>query len=69
MAKSAVMHKRTTTEEIKLSGIVTADGLAIELDGEEKEMAAFLQKFAGRWVDVSLKEKTEEIIDDADDTE
>ena len=69
MTKSAVMHKRTTIEEIKLSGIITDDGLAMLLDGEEKELAEYLQKFAGRCVDVSLKEKTEEIIDDSENAD
>lgn len=39
MAKTAVMHKRTSTKGIK---------------------------FAGRCVDVFLKEKTEEIIEDSE---
>lgn len=64
MAKNAIVHKVTTTEEIKLSGIVSEDGLAMDLDGETKPLADFYQKFAGKHIDVSMKEKTEEEIVD-----
>ncbi|WP_099467765.1 hypothetical protein [Konateibacter massiliensis] len=67
MAKNAIVHKVTTTEEIKLSGIVSEDGLTMDLDGEIKHLADFYKKFAGKHIDVSMKEKTEEEIADTSD--
>jgi len=71
MAKNAIVHKVTTTEEIKLSGVVSKDGLTMDLDGETKQLADFYKKFAGKHIDVSMKEKTEEEItdDESEDNE
>lgn len=70
MAKNAIVHKVTTTEEIKLSGVVSEDGFTMDLDGETKELADFYKKFAGKHIDVSMKEKTEEeIVDEVSDEE
>ena len=70
MAKNAIVHKVTTTEEIKLSGVISEDGFTMDLDGETKELADFYKKFAGKHIDVSMKEKTEEeIVDEVSDEE
>jgi len=63
MAKSAIVHKVTTTEEIKLSGVVSEDGTTMSLDGVEKKISDFFKKFADKHIDVSMKEKTEEELD------
>lgn len=69
MAKQAIVHKITTVEEVKLSGTVSEDGLRMELDGEEKALCEFYKKFAGKHIDVSMKEKSEEEVPDEIDAD
>lgn len=64
MAKNAITHKLTTTETIKLSGIVSADGLSMNLDGTDKALSDFFIKLGGKSIDVTLTEKSEEEIEE-----
>jgi len=64
MAKAAIQHKVTTTETIKLSGVVSEDGTTMNLDGVDKKITEYFLKLAGKCIDVSLTEKSEEDIEE-----
>jgi hypothetical protein len=62
MAKAALVHKKTMTDVIKFSGVVSEDGTTVNLDGVDKNILELFKEFAGRNIDGSITEKNEEEI-------
>ena len=54
------VHKRTTTETMKIVGILDTDLMTIDVDGEPKKLSTLLSVFDGFGVEVNIKIKDEE---------
>lgn len=67
MAK-AITHKITTTDKLTLKGKLNVDGTTITITEEkveiEKKLIDFVQKFADKYVEISITEKSEEDIEE-----
>ena len=53
-------HKRTTTETMKIAGILNTASMMIEVDGEPKKLSTLLSVFDGFSIEVNIKIKDEE---------
>mgnify|MGYP003275722137 CR=1 FL=1 len=54
------VYKKTETTAMKVAGIIDADKMTIDVDGEEKSIATLLSDFNGGCVEINVKTKNEE---------
>ena len=57
-------YKRTTTTSMKVAGIIDTDNMTIDVDGEVKKLATLLSDFNGAGIEINVKVKDEEEIDE-----
>ena len=58
------VYKRTTQTAMKIAGVVDTDKMTIDIDGEEKRLATLLSDFNGSCVEINVKVKDEEELDE-----
>ena len=56
--------KEVTTKTMKITGMVDTDNMTIDVDGEEKKLSTLLSVFNGVDVDIQVKIKSEEELDE-----
>ena len=56
--------KEVTTKTMKITGMVDTDNMTIDVDGEEKKLSTLLSVFNGVDVDIQVKLKSEEELDE-----
>lgn len=61
---SGFNFKRTTTTTMKVAGFLDSDRMLIEVDGDEKDLATLLSVFNGAEVEMNVKVKTDEDLDE-----
>ena len=62
---SKFSYKRTeTTTTMKVSGIIDVDRMVIDVDGEEKDIRTLLSVFNGGNIELNIKIKTDEDLDE-----
>lgn len=61
---SAFSFKETTTKTMKIVGILDTDTLTIDVDGEDKKLSTLLSPFMGTSVEINVKIKSEEELDE-----
>ena len=66
---NAFSFKEVTTRTMKISGVLDADRMVIDLDGEEKNLATLLSVFEGCNVEMVIKIKDESELDEPTDEE
>ena len=54
------VYKKTEMTAMKIAGIIDADKMTIDVDGEEKSLATLLSDFNGGCVEINVKIKNEE---------
>lgn len=61
---SNFVFKETKQTSMKIAGILDSDNLTIEVDGEEKKLATLLSVFNGGGVEINVKVKEENELDE-----
>ncbi len=57
-------YKKTTTTAMKVAGILDTDKMTIDVDGEEKKLSTLLSDFNGGGIEINVKVKDEEELDE-----
>ena len=56
--------KEVTTKTMKITGMVDTDAMTVDVDGETKKLSTLLSVFNGYDVDIQVKIKSEEDLDE-----
>lgn len=62
-------YKKTVTTSMKVVGIIDTEKMTIDIDGEEKNISTLLSDFNGAGVEINIKVKDEELLNEPTDTE
>ena len=57
-------YKKTTTTAMKVVGILDTDNMTVDVDGEEKKLATLLSDCNGGAIEINIKVKDEEDLDE-----
>lgn len=57
-------YKKTTTTAMKVAGIIDTDNMTVDVDGEIKKLSTLLSDFNGASIEINVKVKDEEEIDE-----
>ena len=57
-------YKKTVTTAMKVAGILDSDNLTVDVDGEEKKLSTLLSDFNGALIEINIKVKDEEELDE-----
>lgn len=57
-------YKKTTTTAMKVAGIIDTDNMTIDVDGEVKKLSTLLSDFNGGAIEINIKVKDEEDLDE-----
>ena len=68
MAKS-FSYKLTTTIARKVAGIIDTDAMTMDVDGEEKDLSKLLSEYNGAIVELNVKTKEEQDLDEPDSSD
>lgn len=58
------VYKKTETTSMKVVGILDADKMTIDVDGDEKSLSTLLSDFNGGCMEINIKIKNEEELDE-----
>lgn len=58
------VYKRTDVTSMKIVGILDTDKMTINVDEEEKDLVTLLSDFNGGCVEVNIKSKSEEELEE-----
>jgi len=58
------VYKKTETTSMKVVGILDTDRMTIDVDGDEKSLATLLSDFNGGCMEINIKTKNEEELDE-----
>ena len=58
------VYKKTETTSMKVVGILDTDRMTIDVDGDEKSLATLLSDFNGGCMEINIKTKSEEELDE-----
>lgn len=62
-------YKKTETTSMKVIGILDTDRMTIDVDGDEKSLATLLSDFNGGEIEINIKTKCEEDLEEPEDVE
>lgn len=57
-------YKKTSTTAMKVAGILDTQAMVINVDGEDKQLSTLLRDFEGAAVEINIKVKDEEELDE-----
>jgi hypothetical protein len=57
-------YKKTETTTMKITGIIDTDKMTVDVDGEEKSLSTLLSVFNGGEIEINVKIKSEEELDE-----
>ena len=63
------VFKETKQKSMKIAGILDSDSLTIDVDGEEKKLATLLSVFNGCDIEINVKIKEENELDESTEVE
>ena len=58
------VYKKTETTSMKVVGILDTERMTINVDGDEKSLATLLSDFNGGCMEINIKTKNEEELDE-----
>lgn len=64
---AAFTYKKTSTTSMKVAGILNPQTMVINVDGEDKQLSTLLRDFADLPVEINIKVKDEEELDELDE--
>lgn len=62
-------YKKTTTTAMKVAEIIDTDNMTIDVDGEVKKLATLFADFNGGGVELNVKIKEEDELDEPSESE
>ena len=62
-------YKLTTTKAMKVAGIIDTDAMTMDVDGEEKDLSKLLREYNGNIVEVVVRTKDEQDLDEPDSSD
>lgn len=66
---AAFTYKKTSTTSMKVTDILNPQTMVINVDGEDKQLSTLLRDFADLPVEINIKVKDEEKLDEPVDVE
>lgn len=57
-------YKKTITTAMKVAGIIDTDNMTVDVDGEVKKLSTLLSDFNGACIEINIKVKDEEELDE-----
>lgn len=66
---AAFTYKKASTTSMKVTGILNPQTMVINVDGEDKQLSTLLRDFADLPVEINIKVKDEEELDEPVDVE
>lgn len=57
-------YKKTETTQMKIAGIIDTDNMTVEVNGEDKRLSTLLSDFNGGEIEINIKTKSEEELDE-----
>lgn len=57
-------YKKTETTSMKIAGLLDTDRMLVDVDGDEKRLSALLSPFNGGYIEINIKTKNEEGLDE-----
>ncbi len=66
---AAFTYKKTSTTSMKVTDILNPQTMVINVDGEDKQLSTLLRDFADLPVEINIKVKDEEELDEPVDVE
>lgn len=57
-------YKKTETTSMKVVGILDTNRMTIDVDGDEKSLSTLLSDFNGGCMEINIKTKSEEELDE-----
>ena len=66
---AAFTYMQTSTTSMKVTGILNPQTMVINVDGEDKQLSTLLRDFADLPVEINIKVKDEEELDEPVDVE
>lgn len=57
-------YKKTETTQMKITGIIDTDNMTVEVNGEDKRLSTLLSDFNGGEIEINIKTKSEEELDE-----
>jgi len=64
---SNFVYRRIETTSMKLSGILDAENMTIDVDGDDKSIATLLSDFNGAEIEINVKYTAKEDLDEPTD--
>lgn len=61
-------YKKTITTAMKVAGIIDTDNMTVDVDGEVKKLSTLLSDFNGAGIEINIKVKDEEEIEEPTDS-
>ena len=61
-------YKKTITTAMKVAGIIDTDNMTVDVDGEVKKLSTLLSDFNGAGIEINIKVKDDEEIEEPTDT-
>lgn len=58
------VYKKTTQTSMKVAGIIDTDKMIVDVDGDVKKLSTLLSDFNGGCVEINIKIKDEEELDE-----
>lgn len=58
------VYKKTTQTSMKIAGIIDTDTMTVDVDGNVKQLKTLLSDFNGGCVEINVKVKDEEELDE-----
>ena len=58
------VYKKTTQTSMKVAGIIDTDKMTVDVDGDVKKLSTLLSDFNGGCVEINIKIKDEEELDE-----
>ena len=66
---SKITYKLTTTKSMKVVGILDVTTMTVDVDGEAKKLSTLMSEYKGNPVEITIKTKDEEELDEPEDSE
>lgn len=57
-------YKKTETTSMKIAGLLDTGRMLVDVDGDEKRLSTLLSPFNGRYIEINVKVKNEEELDE-----
>lgn len=58
------VFKKVETTNMKIAGFIDTCKMSVDVDGEEKDLSTLLSPFDGGYVEINIKVKNEEELDE-----